>query len=90
MEETEIQSPKKDPREIAEIMQRLTRQRVHAFFQTTGISLLSIAIFGSIGYALDLYFKTKPALLFTAIGVSFICTQIILVKFYKKVIPHNK
>lgn len=48
------------------------------------ISLVSVIGFGGIGYALDMVFDTKPALLIVAILISFPITQIAIHKIVKK------
>ena len=82
MIDQDIAQVKRDPREIIE---GATRLRTRAYFQTMGISLLSILIFGSIGFFLDMYFGSKPKIFVVSIAVSFFVTQFVLYKFFKKI-----
>lgn len=53
-------------------------------FSIFTLNLLSISIFGAIGYILDRQFNTSPKLLFVAVIFSFPITQIVVTKFIKK------
>lgn len=51
-------------------------------------SLVSIALFGTIGYLLDKWLNTNPILLIVSIVLSFPFTQFILYKKVQKMIKH--
>ncbi len=52
--------------------------------RTLGITLLIVLLFAGVGYGLDLVFNRRPLFLIILLILSFFVTQIVLVKYIKK------
>lgn len=64
-------------------IENFAKLKKRVFLKTVKISLISILIFGFLGYSLDTIFNTKPIFLVVSICLSFPITQIFVVKFNK-------
>lgn len=80
---------KNDEKLKQERIQRLDQMMFSKHWQITlrviGITLVTIALFGFIGYSLDQRFDSKPLGLVISIIASFPVSQFIIYKVFKKI-----
>lgn len=65
-----------------------SKLRLRLFFYVIMISVVTVAIFGSAGYWLDVQRDTKPLFLSLSLLVSFVLTNIVLFGKIKKWFDH--
>jgi F0F1-type ATP synthase assembly protein I len=79
-----MENPKKEefqPDVVSEIM---FKKHHHSLALTIGITIATIGTFSTLGYFADIYFKTDPAFLITAIVIGFPVTQGLIYVALKK------
>lgn len=69
---------------LSKVLEFMAGNYMQVTYSVVVLTIGGIALFGFIGYYLDQYFNTKPALLFTFIVLSMPPTQYVLYKRIKQ------
>ncbi|PIR55400.1 hypothetical protein COU74_01180 [Candidatus Peregrinibacteria bacterium CG10_big_fil_rev_8_21_14_0_10_36_19] len=65
-------------------IEKFHASRLTIFLQSTGYTLIMIAILGIIGYYLDHYFETFPTIFIISLAIGYPLTQIYIFRKFRK------